>query len=98
MQVKMGIFLCDCGGSLKNIDFPRIGRNLENLEDVAFVDISHNLCLGEGKKAMTSRILTENINRVVIAACSPELCENKFIKLLEEIGFNSNLLSIANIR
>ncbi len=98
MQVKMGIFLCDCGGSLKNIDFPRIGRNLENLEDVAFVDISHNLCLGEGKKAMTSRILTENINRVVIAACSPEFCEGDFAVLLEKLRLNPNLLSLANIR
>ena len=98
MQVKMGIFLCDCGGSLKNIDFPRIGRNLENLEDVAFVDISHNLCLGEGKKAMTSRILTENINRVVIAACSPEFCEGDFAGLLEKLRLNPNLLSLANIR
>ena len=98
MQVKMGIFLCDCGGSLKNIDFPGIGRNLENLEDVAFVDISHNLCLGEGKKAMTSRILTENINRVVIAACSPEFCEGDFTVLLEELRLNPNLLSLANIR
>jgi heterodisulfide reductase subunit A len=98
MQVKMGIFLCDCGGSLKNIDFPKVRENLENLEDVAFVDISHNLCLEEGEKAITSRILTENINRVVIAACSPEFRERNFSELLEKLGLNSNLLSLANIR
>lgn len=98
MQIKMGIFLCDCGGSLKNIDFPKISGNLENLEDVAFVDISHNLCLEEGTRAITSRVLTEHINRVVIAACSPEFCERNFAGLLEKLRLNPNLLSLANIR
>ncbi|MBA7504538.1 hypothetical protein ES706_03182 [subsurface metagenome] len=98
MPVKLGLFLCDCGGSLKNIDFPKIRGNLGKLEDIAFVEISHNLCLEEGEKAIASRILRENVNRVVIAACSPALCEDKFMRLLEGLGLNSDLLSIANIR
>jgi heterodisulfide reductase subunit A len=98
MEVKIGVFLCDCGRSLKNIDFPKISGDLEKLEDVAFVDISHNLCLEEGEKAMASRILAENINRVVIAACSLELCEHIFTGLLERLRLNPNLLSLANIR
>jgi len=98
MPVRMGIFLCDCGGSLKNIDFPKVRENLENLEDIAFVDITHNLCLEEGEKAITSRILTENINRVVIAACSPEFRERNFGELLEKLRLNPGLLSLANIR
>ena len=98
MPVKLGLFLCDCGGSLKNINSPKIREDLGKLEDVAFVDISHNLCLEEGEKAIASRILRENVNRVVIAACSPELCEDKFMRLLEGLGLNPDLLSIANIR
>jgi len=98
MPVKIGIFLCDCGGSLRNIDFPKIRGDLAKLEDIAFVEISHNLCLEEGEKAIASRILREKVNGVVIAACSPELCEDKFIRLLEGLGLNPNLLSLANIR
>lgn len=98
MQVKIGVFLCDCGESLKNIDFSRIREDLQRLEDIAFVDISHDLCLEEGEKAMTSRILAENINRVVIGACSPELCEHIFTSLLEGLRLNPSLLSLANIR
>jgi heterodisulfide reductase subunit A len=98
MQVKIGLFLCNCGESLKNIDLPKIRGILAKLEDIAFVDISHNLCLEEGEKAIASRILRENVNRVVIAACSPELYEDKFMRLLEGLGLNPNLLSIANIR
>ena len=98
MQVKIGVFLCNCGGSLENIDFLKIKENLEKIEDIAFVDINQNLCLEEGEKAMTSRVQTENINRVIVAACSPELCDHNFITLLEKLGLNPNLLSITNIR
>ena len=95
---KMGIFLCDCGGSLKNIDFSKISGDLEKLEGVAFVDVSHSLCLEEGERTISSRILSEDIDRLVIAACSPELHERKFVTLVEKLGLNPNLLSWANIR
>jgi len=98
MQAKIGVFLCDCGESLENIDFSRIRGDLQRLEDIAFVDIGHNLCLEEGEKAMTSRILAENINRVVVGACSPDLCEHIFTSLLEGLRLNPSLLSLANIR
>jgi len=98
MRLNIGIFLCDCGGSLKNIDFPKISQALENMDDVAFVDTGSNLCLEEGKKAIASRILTEDIDRVVIAACSPQLHEGNFIELLKKLRLNPNLLSMANIR
>lgn len=98
MRVKIGIFLCDCGGSLKNIDFSKISQKLEGLEDVAFVDTGSNLCLEEGKKAIASRILTEDIDRIVIAACSPQLHEGNFVELLNKLRLNPNLLSLANIR
>lgn len=98
MQVKIGVFICDCGGSLRNIDFPKIKGDLERIEDISFVDINHNLCLEEGKRMISSRILKEEMDRVVIAACSPHLCEDKFMRLLEGLRFNPYLLSVANIR
>lgn len=99
MQSKIGVFLCDCGESLKNVDFSKIRGDLQSLEDIAFVDVSHNLCLEQGEKAMTSRNLAKDgINRIVIGACSPKLCEYTFTKLLERLKLNPGLLSLANIR
>jgi len=65
MPVKLGIFLCDCGGSLKNINSPKIREDLGKLEDVAFVDISHNLCLSVKLLrpfAIHLQILTEHVD------------------------------------
>jgi len=96
MQVRIGIFLCDCGKSLNNIGFPKVKEEAGKFQDVVHVDLSSSLCLEEGQKKMLSTIREKDINRVVIAGCSPELKENVFGKALEEAGLNYNFLSMAN--
>lgn len=98
MLVRIGIFICNCGKSLNNIDFPKVKERVEKFQDVVYVDLSPTLCLKEGREGMLSAIRERDVNRVVIAACSPELKENVFGKALEEAGLNYNFLSMANIR
>jgi heterodisulfide reductase subunit A len=98
MGAKIGVFICDCGGSIKNINFSAIEENLAKVTDVAHISLSSNLCLSEGREAMLSCIKDKNIKRVVIAACSPELKGGVFQQVLEGAGFNPYLLSVANIR
>jgi len=98
MQIRIGVFLCDCGKSLSNIDFPKVSERAEKLQDVVHVGLHSNLCLKEGIEEMLSTIRDGAIDRVVIAACSPKLKEDAFRNALEEAGLNSNFLSLANIR
>jgi heterodisulfide reductase subunit A len=98
-DLKLGIFLCDCGGTLsKDIDFSLIKAKLDKLPDVTFVNIGHGLCLKAAREAMQKDIKDKGIDRVVIAACSPEFCENDFMNVIQAAGLNPYLLSIANIR
>jgi len=60
--------------------------------------LSSSLCLEEGKEKTISCIRGENIERVVVAACSPEFQEHIFREVLEKAGLNGHLLSMANIR
>lgn len=98
MAVKIGAFICDCGTSIRNIDFPVITEKISKLPDIAYVSLSSNLCLEQGQEAMLSCIRDKNISRVVVAACSPELKEHIFQHVLESAGLNPYLLSMANIR
>ena len=98
-ELRLGVFLCDCGNTLsKAIDFSTIKTDLENLPDVTYVNISHDLCLETAQKAMQKDIEDKGINRVVVAACSPELYEKGLISVIQAAGVNPHLLSIANIR
>jgi len=98
METKIGVFLCNCGGAIKNIDFDAAVKKVAKFPGVTCVNLSSDLCLEEGKKKMISCIKEENIERVVVAACSPEFQEHIFRKVLEKAGLNDHLLSMANIR
>jgi heterodisulfide reductase subunit A len=98
METKIGVFLCNCGGAIKNIDFDSVVKKVAEFPGVTSVDLSSNLCLEEGKEKMISCIRDENIERVVVAACSPESQKHIFREALEEAGLNGHLLSMANIR
>jgi heterodisulfide reductase subunit A len=97
--LRLGVFICDCGSTLLTpADLPDIKAELEKLPDVAYVGISHNLCAREEQGAMLLDIVDKGINRVVVAACSPELHEYTFADILKKAGINPYLLSMANIR
>ena len=98
METRIGVFLCNCGGAIKNIDFDAIAKKVAKLPGVTCVNLSSVLCLEEGRKKMLSSIQEENIERVVVAACSPEFSEHIFREVLERSGLNGHLLSMANIR
>jgi heterodisulfide reductase subunit A len=98
METKIGVFLCNCGGAINNIDFDAVVKKVAKFPGVTCVNLSSNLCLEEGKEKTISCIKEENIERVVVAACSPEFQEHIFQEVLEKAGLNGHLLSMANIR
>jgi len=98
MEVRTGVFICNCGQSMKNIDFDALAKKAASVPGVISVTLSSDLCLDEGMKRMISLIRDGSVNRVVIAACSPDSKEHIFRHVLETAGLNGNLLSVANIR
>lgn len=98
MEAKTGVFLCDCGRSLKNIDFARLRRRAATLPGVAYTELRSDLCLKGGLEAMVSALQREGIERAVIAACSPQAKGQVFSKALQQAGLDSNLISWANLR
>ncbi len=98
MGTRIAVFICNCGGAIKNIDFDAVVKETAGLPDVASVGLSSDLCLEEGRERVLSHMRKENIERVVVAACSPEYKEHVLREVLEKAGLNGHLLSMANIR
>jgi len=98
MEVRAGVFLCNCGGALKNIDFDAVASEMAGIPGVASVHVSSDLCLAPARDRMISCIREENLNRVVVAACSPELTEYPLRRTVQSAGLNGHMLSMANIR
>jgi heterodisulfide reductase subunit A2 len=97
-MTKVGVFFCNCGGAIKNIDFDAALGEVARLPGVTAVNLDSSLCLEEGRTRMISSIKNEKMERVVVAGCSPVLGRCVFEEMLEKAGLNRHLISMANIR
>ncbi|TFF63702.1 MAG: hydrogenase iron-sulfur subunit [Promethearchaeota archaeon] len=99
--MKIGLFICDCGknisGTINIKSLKKHFGNKERFPDV-FVLEDQYLCSELGLTKITEAIEEENIDRVVIAACSFKLHGTLFRKTVEKAGINRFLISFANIR
>ena len=98
-EVRIGVFVCHCGHNIGGyIDVPHVVEYARGLPDV--VHAEHNLftCSVEGTSAIKKAIGEHNLNRVVVASCTPRTHESLFRSICEEAGLNKYLFEMANIR
>ncbi len=98
-QPKVGVFVCHCGSNIAGVvDIDATVEHARTLPDVIFVSDQMFSCAGNTQAEIEDAIRENEINRVVIAACSPKTHESIFRGVLERAGLNPFLLEMANIR
>ena len=92
-EPKVGVFICHCGGNISDtIDMER----LRSSTNATVVEEFENLCSINGRKLIRGSIIQENLDRIVVAACSPITHEKTFQNYINPL--NPYLLEMANIR
>ena len=96
---SIGVFVCKCGSNIAGV------INVEAVRDYAatlpFVDyVTDNLytCSQNTQEEMAEIIHQKNLNRVIVASCSPKTHEPLFQETLTNAGINKYLFSMVNIR
>ncbi len=98
-EPRIGIFICACGGNTSEvIDIDTLARFAFTLPGVVLVDSNVFTCPQITQDKITEQITKNDLNRVVIAACTPKTHEALYQKTLKGAGLNPYLLEIANIR
>jgi len=96
---KIGIFLCSCGNTIsKTINFKEIIDYFKSFNEVELIEENSFLCKPEILIGFKKKIKDNNLNGVIVAACSLQLKGTFFRKALEEARLNFNLLSLVNLR
>lgn len=97
--MKVGVFLCHCGSIIaERIDLDALVCDLVPRSEVALIERVDFLC-GEGGRARLREVLAAGeIERVVIAACSPREHESTFRRCLAETAVNPYQMQMVNIR
>jgi len=98
-QPRVGVFLCHCGKNIGGtVDVPKVTEYAKTLPDVVMADDNIYSCSDPGQDSIKKAIKENNINRVVVAACSPKMHEPTFRRCITDVGLNPYFLEMANIR
>jgi len=96
---RVGVFVCNCGTNIGGIaDVPAIVKYAKSLPGVVYVEENLFTCSQDTQEKMVEVIKEENLNRIVVAACTPRTHEPLFQETLQSAGLNAYLFTMANIR
>jgi heterodisulfide reductase subunit A2 len=96
---RVGVYVCECGGIIKKVvDTDQIAEFASQLEGVADTKIIQYACFSEGMKEIQDSIKKNEINRVVVVACSYRSHLPRFQNLIRGVGLNKFLVEMVNAR
>jgi len=96
---RIGVYVCHCGLNIaKTIDCPKVASESAKFENVVLARDVLYACSEPGQQSIIEDIAEHDLNRIVIASCSPRLHEPTFRQMLENAGLNPYLLEMANLR
>lgn len=98
-DLRIGVFVCECGLNIAgSLDCEEVRKYAESLEGVKVAVLNKYTCADPGQNEIKRHIKEHNLNRVVVASCTPRMHEPTFRKCIQEAGLNQYLLEMANIR
>jgi heterodisulfide reductase subunit A len=98
-NLRIGVFVCDCGSNIAGtVDTESLREYAESLPGVAAAIRNKYTCADPGQQEIQKAIMDYDLNRVVVASCSPTSYEPIFRKCIQGAGLNPYLLEMANIR
>jgi len=96
---RIGVFVCNCGINIGGIvDVPAVKDYAATLPSVVFTDDNLFTCSQDTQDVIKEKIIEHQLNRVIVASCSPKTHEQMFMETLEACGLNKYLFEMANIR
>lgn len=98
-EVRVGVFICHCGSNIGGyIDCKEIAERAKKLPNVVFTQDNLYTCSETGLTQIKNGIKEHNLNRVVVASCTPRTHEPLFRACIEAEGLNPYLFNFVNIR
>ena len=96
---RIGVYICHCGSNIAGtVDVVAVRDYVANIANVVVARDYKFMCSDPGQDLIKEDIETLELDRVVVASCSPLMHEPTFQMTCESAGLNRYLLQMANIR
>ncbi|MHA1230370.1 MAG: 4Fe-4S binding protein [Candidatus Helarchaeota archaeon] len=98
-EIRVGVFICHCGTNIAGVISPQdLAEYASKIPGVVYATDYRFMCSDPGQDLIKRMIKEKNLNRVIVAACSPRMHEPTFRRVCKEAGLNQFLFEQANIR
>ncbi len=98
-EPRIGVFVCHCGFNIAGVvKVKEVASFAANLPDVYYAGDHTFTCAENTINKIIQIIKEKNLNRIVVAACTPRTHEPIFQDTLKTAGLNPYLFEMANIR
>jgi heterodisulfide reductase subunit A len=96
---RIGVFVCQCGSNIAaTVDCHEVAEEASKVGNVVYTQVNKYSCAEPGQLDIEKAIADHQLDRVVVASCSPRLHEPTFRACVERAGLNPYLMEMANIR
>ncbi|MBI4670004.1 MAG: CoB--CoM heterodisulfide reductase iron-sulfur subunit A family protein, partial [Elusimicrobia bacterium] len=99
VEPRVGVFVCHCGTNIAGVvNVPEVVEYAKTLANVVWAQNFVYACSNDTQETIKKLIAEHDLNRVIVASCSPRTHEALFRKTMPEAGLNPYLFEMANIR
>jgi heterodisulfide reductase subunit A len=98
-EPRIGVFICSCGVNIAGtVDVGEVTSYAGTLPHVVHSENLLYSCSSDAQEVIKEAIAEHQLNRVVVASCTPRTHEPLFRDTIEQAGLNKYLFEMANIR
>src|SRR5512136_1132795 len=96
---RIGVFVCHCGSNIGGfVDVPSVAEYAKTLPDVVYATDNLYTCAEDGLSNIREGIRKHDLNRVIVASCTPRTHAPLFQATCESAGLNKYMFTFVNIR
>jgi heterodisulfide reductase subunit A len=98
-EPRVGVFACHCGSNIGGfLDVPGVAEYAKSLPGVVHAEDNLYTCSQDAIAHIIDQVKEQDLNRVVVASCTPLTHEPLFQDAIRQAGLNPYLFEMANIR
>jgi len=99
MEPRVGVFVCSCGSNIGGfLDVSAVAEYASGLPYVAHAECNLYTCSQDSIRHIAEQVHEYELNRVVVASCTPLTHQPLFQDSVRMAGLNPYLFEMANIR